>query len=512
MVRAAMPLLGLAGLVLLLSGLLSYALTREFDLWTAVHLTGGAVLVVLAVGTNLAGVRRTVQSRSTRERAQAVLAAVLFAALLVTINVLAARSPWRYDATANRIHTLSDQAVSVVRSLREPVEVLVFLSAGAQEREEIEPLLQRLAAAGTNLRWRFVDPVQEPELARQTGVSREGVVVARTRGSTAQTSGDEQGGVTEGMLVNLLVKVKRPDRPVVYVLTGHGEPALDDLRGPEGLGALAASLRDENMDVRPLLLSAKPAVPPDADVVVLAAARRPLFPHEVEQLRAFLASGGRALVLLDPGVEPGLDPVLAAHGIEVGNDMVVDQEEIPFFGARLGVDPIVETFPEHAITRSFRDRIVLLQARSVDWGGPPSAGSVTGQVLAETREASWAERGWQRMLETREVGRDADDEEGPVPVAAVAESGRARLVVVGDSDLARNANLGAYGNREFLLNAVSWLAGSEELIAERPRGLRPSRLDMTTADFRTLFRLGVLLLPEAILIVGLAIWWRRRSL
>jgi len=50
------------------------------------------------------------------------------------------------------------------------------------------------------------------------------------------------------------------------------------------------------------------------------------------------------------------------------------------------------------------------------------------------------------------------------------------------------------------------------MIAERPRGLRPSRLDMTEADYRTLFRLGVLLVPEALLILGLGIWWRRHTL
>jgi hypothetical protein len=85
-------------------------------------------------------------------------------------------------------------------------------------------------------------------------------------------------------------------------------------------------------------------------------------------------------------------------------------------------------------------------------------------------------------------------------------------VTIGDSDLAVNQSLGAFFNREFLLNAVQWLVGNEELIAERPRGLRPSRLMMTTDDLTNLFRLGVLFLPETLLIVGLGVWWRRRSL
>ena len=75
-----------------------------------------------------------------------------------------------------------------------------------------------------------------------------------------------------------------------------------------------------------------------------------------------------------------------------------------------------------------------------------------------------------------------------------------------------NGRIGHYFNREFLVSTLQWLAGDEDLIAEPARTMRASRLDMTEADYKTLFRLGVLLLPEGLLIVGLAFWWRRRSL
>jgi ABC-type uncharacterized transport system involved in gliding motility auxiliary subunit len=88
----------------------------------------------------------------------------------------------------------------------------------------------------------------------------------------------------------------------------------------------------------------------------------------------------------------------------------------------------------------------------------------------------------------------------------------ARIVVIGDADIARNGGVTRYFNLEFLGNALLWLSGGEELIAEPAKGLRPSRVEMTEADYRNLFRLGVLLVPEALLIVGIAVWWRRRSL
>jgi ABC-type uncharacterized transport system involved in gliding motility auxiliary subunit len=106
------------------------------------------------------------------------------------------------------------------------------------------------------------------------------------------------------------------------------------------------------------------------------------------------------------------------------------------------------------------------------------------------------------------VSKIASD--GAVP--SDAPEREARIVLVGDSDWVVNGNLEAFFNREFFANAVHWLMGSEDLIVGPQKTLRASRLDMTTADQRNLFRFGVLLLPEVLLIGGIVAWLRRKSL
>ncbi len=504
--------LGFAGLVLLVFGLLSFALTRRFDLWTAIHVAGGGMLVAVSGVANLAGVRRTVARRGTRERAQALVGAVLFAGILVAANVLAARFPWRWDATENKIHTLAPATRALAANLKAPVALMAVFQPADPARREIEPLLRRLAEASPKLTWRFVDPDREALLVRQLGVTQDKVVVARAGETTAQTTGDPRAGIGEGALANLLLRVTRTGPRTVYVVIGDGEPSPEDLQDPAGLGLLARALSDANFAPKPLLLSTAQAVPQDALLVVLAGPKKPLPAHDVDLLRAYLGRGGRLLALLDPGEELGLSPLLTEYGVSLGDTLVVDQQQVPFFGASLGVDPIVQSFPEHAITHNFHERMVLLQARTVDWSGKPTVAGAGGQVIAETGEESWAEKGWREVLATGRVGKDPGEQEGPLPVAVAVSAKSARLVVLGDADLARNANLDTYFNREFLLNAVQWLAGDDALIAERPRGLRPSRLEMTDVEMRRLFRFSVLLLPEALLIVGLGIWWRRRTL
>src|SRR5262245_15225381 len=198
--RGPLPFVGFAGIVMFLFGVVSYALGQRFDRWTTIHLAGGVLLLALGIYQNLAGLKRTVTARGTRERAQAFASAAVFGGILVSANVLAARHPWSYDATENKIHTLSDQSVAVVRGLAEPVELLAFFQTGDQGRDAVDELLGRYAALSSKLTWRFVDPVRDPQVASQFGVRDRDVVVARVGKTTAQTSGDPGAGITEGAI------------------------------------------------------------------------------------------------------------------------------------------------------------------------------------------------------------------------------------------------------------------------------------------------------------------------
>lgn len=525
---APIRFLGWAGLVLFLFGVVSYAITGVFDLWTAVHVAGGGALLAAGVGLDFAGLRRRVTSVGTRQRAQAASGTVLFAGIVIAVNILAARYPWRFDVTEKKIHTLSVQTRNVLSGLDRSVELLAFVSTADPSRGPIGDLLARYGAFSPKVRWRFVDPEREPDVADRHGVRRQGVLAASAGEMSAQSSGDSATGITEGVVTNLILKVTRPGPRGVYFISGHGEASVEEAQSEDGAAFLAELCRRENFEVKPLLLSATRGIPDDAVVVVVAGPRKPFLPAETSALRQWSGAGGRLLLLLDPGVEAGLEDLLADLRLALGDDMIVDTEQIPFLGARLGLDPIVEDFPPHAISRDFKERIVLSQARSVEAKTDGGLPGVTASVVARTRPSSWAAADWRSILDSGQVNRREADRPGPVAVAAASETEadrgseapdpagssrkKIRAVLVGDSDFARNERLAAYFNREFLLNSLQWLAGNDDLVAEGPKGFRPSSLDMTEADYRNLFRFAVLLLPELLLIVGLAVGWRRRAL
>ena len=524
--KEALRIAGYAGTVLLLFGLLSFAFSGRFDLWTAVHVAGGGIAVLAALAANLGGVLRAVAARGTRQRAQAVTGTLVFAALVIVLNLLAARFPRTWDVTEERVHTLGDKTLAVLSHLDKPVELAAFVPSGDRGHGGLEDLLKRYAAKSRDLTYRMIDPEREPQEADRFGVTEPGVLAARCGAERAQSHGSAASAFDEGEVTSLILKVARPAAHRLYALTGHGEPQVSDLQTAEGLGAFAGALKDDNIEIQPLFLAAAPRVPDDAAAVILAGPVKDLIPHELDALRTYLGGGGRLLALIDPGPDLGLAPLLADYRLALADTMIVDREEIAFLGARLGLDPIVEDFPPHPTTKGFKQRIRLSQTRSISLSVEGGLPGVVAAPLARTRESAWGERRWKEMLATGRVAKDADDEPGPSLVAASATvkiagdrtnpsdapPREARLVLVGDADWVKNGNLGAFFNRELLVNLVHWITGSEDLIVGPAKTLRASRLDMTTADQRNLFRLGVLLLPEVLLIGGIVAWLRRRSL
>ena len=75
---------------------------------------------------------------------------------------------------------------------------------------------------------------------------------------------------------------------------------------------------------------------------------------------------------------------------------------------------------------------------------------------------------------------------------------------------ATNRNFeGTFFNRDLFLNTVGWLVGQSDLLSIRPRALRASRVSFSQGEGTSIFYLSVLVLPELLLIAGLAVWWRR---
>jgi len=524
--KKASQIAGWWGVVLLLFGVVAFLFsgeTGEFNPFSLVQLVVGAVLLAFSLVFNLGGLWSSLGKRSTRYSANAILYSAVFLGLLVLLNVVSNNHSWRKDFTEGNLFSLSSQSVRVLENLRQDVEVLAFFQQA--KGTKLEDLLNNYAHASPRFRYEFVDPVKHPERARKHEVTTGDVLVVM--------SGDRETKITgtaEEDLTNAILKVAKTEQKKICFLTGHGERDLEDDTEP-GYQVVRKALENENYLVEPLKLFLLEDVPEDCVVLVTADPEKPLVPSERDAVKRYVDRGGSVLFLVNPDGAPGIGALVADWGVRVGRNVVVDQVLRFFEGPALGVDPIVEDFGDHEITREFDGRVLFHMVSSVDVAPDLPAG-VTALSLATTGPKSWAETDLALLFEKGEVSQTSEDIAGPVSVAVAvtletpegkketesddpdvapaADRTEARIVVVGDADFIDNHHIGNLYNADFLLNVINWLAEEEAQISIRPKSTRGSQVFMTPEQTRNIFYLSVLILPEILLLLGLTIWWRRR--
>jgi ABC-type uncharacterized transport system involved in gliding motility auxiliary subunit len=523
MARSA-SLFGLLGLLFLAFGFVATALVGVADPYVLANLIAGAALVVAYLAFGFEDFRRVLGERSTRYGASAALYSVLFMALVIGGNYVSARHHRRWDTTEAGVYTLAPQSKKVASALTQDLTMTGFVEAG--QDAALESLLESYRyTAPDHLKFQLVDPDKEPALVDQMKITAvRSVHLQYGKESFIVTN------PTEETITNGIIRVTGTAKKIVYFTEGHGEGDLQNPQDPKGYSAAKLALEQENYEVKPLLLPSVEQIPDDASVVALAGPDRALSDHEVELLDTYLKRGGRLLILIGPRAgSPRLVGMLGGWGVKVGDDIVIDREVRLFEGPKLGVVPMTKTYGTHPITESFRDYTVYPQTRTVDAAADGKKG-LSATSLVKTSASSWAEGSVDDVFTKGVASLDDSDKKGPLSIAVavtakLADLGstpapsaggkapdEARLVVFGSAMFADNSELSQSRlNGDLFLNAVGWLVGQEELVSIRSRSVRASRAELTAGQASQVFYLSVLIVPQLLIALGIAVWWQRKS-
>jgi hypothetical protein len=348
---------------------------------------------------------------------------------------------------------------------------------------------------------RTLDLDRNPGAAERAGVTSYNVVVLA--GGESRLRLDL---VNEEILTAGLLRIAGTPPVVAYVVQGHGErPLSPDER--RGLSQAAAAMASDRIEVRPL--SGIAVVPPDADLVLLPGPSRDLAAAETAALDTWVRAGGRAVLLAEAPVPASLATLLAAYGIEPGDDVVVDRQS-RLLGAD-GLSARVAYLNQALIPNPPEVNALLPLAQTIRLVDAPG---VTSDYLALTDEGAWADvdRG---VLGDPDGEQRTDDRTGPLPVAAMAtvDQTDGRLVVVGDADFVTNLHFDVLGNRELFLAMLGLVVRDDPALAERPTSRPPSPLSafvLTSAESRTILWAAALI-PALVLGLVALLRGRQRS-
>ena len=484
----------------------------------------------------------------TAYRATLSVAILLGLGILVLVNYLGARRFRRFDWTRSGLYTLSEKSVKVLKDLKQPVAITVFMTEGSPLFNETQELLKRYKATSPLVSVETLDPARNraraEALLKEFGVSGASVVFK---------SGDKKKHVAEGVLADYdfsrtrmggeptvkafkgeqeftsaILQVTQSRMLKVLFTGGHGERAFQS-RARDSFFTLAESLRRDNCTVEEWQSLGSPDVPAATDLLVVAGPKAAFTEGEEAAIKRYLVAGGRALFFLDAEFTPGdassmanlgLKGLLSEYGVRLDDDVVLDPKNaLPMMGPET---VFARTFRPHAVTRILEGAAVVFPlTRSVSVEKPPAG--VTASILVETSADGWGETN----MKSLESGMEKDDKDvkAPVPLAVAVETGgaekdkdpekdkvkKARFVVFGDADFASDGFVGNAANLYLLTAAANWALERESLVAIPPKDAGLVSVTLSRQEIGRIAFFVMIILPIGAIALGLAIWMKRRS-
>lgn len=489
--------------------------------------------------------------KRTAIAANSVLVTIIVLGIVCVLYYIAERHPLRKDLTENKTQSISAKTIKVLKNLDTKIEAVAFFQSDSLPDRMVADLLKEYSRRSKYFDYRMVDPELRPSETKKYGVTEYGVVfiagaqqkkvtIDEIFRSTAnpynpyeQSPPDFMG---EQAFTNAIISLSTREQKTLCFLEGHGEREINGSAERDYSGARDMLVGD-NYGIKTVNLATEKKLPNECSVVIDLGPEKFFTQYEFDALLSYLEQGGHALFLLDPLKEAGISPLFQKWGVQVGNDVIIDNKS---YFADDPLTPIPE-FGLHEITadlQAARLTVSLPYARSVSEAESKPAGAIT-TVLLKSSDDSWAETD----LNTPKPKYDVDaDIKGPVSLAvaviktvlpSVNKAGGAgiqtenmketRLVVVGDADFGSNAFTvmtpdvlkalaGGAGNADLFVNTVNWLAGEEELISIRPKPIDVKPLNITGPQRNRLFIICVVIIPVGLIVAGATIWsWRRKQ-
>jgi len=452
---------------------------------------------------------------TARQTKYAVFAATYIVIVIVAVvvaNILADRFNKSYDSTANKRYSLSEQTAKIVKGLKQDA-VITYFNQSTRFRDG-KDLLNQYANLSPKVQVKYVDPDKDPELAREAGIHNFGTAIVQIGAKHEEVKSMTEEGITGAFIRDL----KSETRTVCFV-SGSGEHQLDD-GNREGLSRFKDLLAKDSYESKSVDLLTKAEVPGDCTTLVVAGPTKNYEQPEVDAIKKYVEDGGRAFFMVDPPLKLGheeiadndaLTSLLQSWGVTLDKDLILDLNPL---GQIAGLGPQV------ALVTSYASQPIVDQLRGTATGFPlarsleiKNTDKTSVQKLFDSSSTSLATSN----LSSPSVNvKDPQNKKGPLTLAAAGtyNTGKAnsqgRFVVIGSSTWAANRFIDFNGNDDLASNAVNWLSSDEDLISIRPKPPEDRRITMTGRQLTWVRAVSQFVLPFAVVIMGVSVWWKRR--
>ena len=146
---------------------------------TLVVAIGALGLLALAahIAFNLKSLKQSFRRKSFIYSGNLLLIVVLVLAIIGLVNYFLSKNHYRMDFTTAKLHSLSDQSVTVLKNLKTDIAFKCFFREGNYGRAAMGNLLKIYAYHSGKVKYEFIDPDKNPGLLKRYEIAQDGTTV-----------------------------------------------------------------------------------------------------------------------------------------------------------------------------------------------------------------------------------------------------------------------------------------------------------------------------------------------
>lgn len=465
--------------------------------------------------------RWTVSSKKIRRGAFNSSFVVIGIAIVVAVNLFANELPegaQSIDMTSQKLYTLTDDSVEILNNLDQDITMYVLANEDNAD-DTLVKTLKNYESESSHITVEYIDPAVSPNFYTtytDTAPTDGSVIVVCGDNSKVVDAGDiyeytvDYSTYTqsisaydgEGKLTSAINYVTSENMPKFYVITGHGENSLDD--------SFTEALEKLNISVEEITLLQEDSIPDDAAAILINGPTSDFSEDDASKVSDYLAGGGTAVVTTSYNKTeetPNFDSVLAAYDISVTDGLVMENDTSHYYQYPFYLLPDVNSATQ---TSKVDGYVFMAYAQALTNTGEHSD-TMTWTDLLTTSNQAYVKTDVANLTSFEQT---SDDESGQFVIAANVsdeDTGANVTVVACILAFSDDADSMVSGQNLALFKGITeTFAGSDEAVSIDAKEYTYSTLSVNQSLAITSETLLVMVLPIALVVSGVVIWYRRR--
>lgn len=197
--RSHARLLAITGFIVLLGSTITFLMNPSWTFLIQIGTSAGIVLILFAIILRPNALYFALMGRRVRYASSLTVVCLAFGTILAIVNILSFKHNFEFDLTETGEFTLSEQTITVLENLSEPVQVVGFFGPDDWRWAKTREYLERYSRFNDLITYELHDPNNEASLVQSYGLDNYGLVFLSGVYDYEVSKVDEQA-ITTGLM------------------------------------------------------------------------------------------------------------------------------------------------------------------------------------------------------------------------------------------------------------------------------------------------------------------------